>query len=133
MQKKRCNNISGAYLNIGQWAIPVRVQVCYLNHEYHTTVQKLGSIHKIEPIERTNNFVFPMLCLSGSSFLSHYSQVSPKLSSPLERGAGVCNFCGEIFGGLNIFAYVLMINHVYLIASSPDMIGFLRDFRRVRF
>jgi REP element-mobilizing transposase RayT len=32
--------------------------------------------------------------------------------------------------GLKIFAYVFMINHIHLIASSPDMIAFVRDFKK---
>jgi REP element-mobilizing transposase RayT len=32
--------------------------------------------------------------------------------------------------GLGIFAYVFMLNHVHLIVQSPNMAGFLRDFKR---
>ena len=31
---------------------------------------------------------------------------------------------------LNVYAYVFMLNHIHLIASSPDMIGFVRDFKK---
>jgi REP element-mobilizing transposase RayT len=32
--------------------------------------------------------------------------------------------------GVKIYAYVFMINHLHLIASGSDMIGFVRDFKR---
>jgi putative transposase len=32
--------------------------------------------------------------------------------------------------GLKIYAYVFMINHMHVIASSPDMIGFVRDYKK---
>ena len=32
--------------------------------------------------------------------------------------------------GIKIYAYVFMINHLHLIASGKDMIGFVRDFKR---
>ncbi len=32
--------------------------------------------------------------------------------------------------GVKIYAYVFMINHLHLIASCNDMIGFARDFKR---
>lgn len=32
--------------------------------------------------------------------------------------------------GLKIYAYVFMINHIHMIASAPDMIGFVRDFKK---
>ena len=32
--------------------------------------------------------------------------------------------------GLKLYAYVFMINHIHLIVSSPDMIAFVRDFKR---
>ena len=32
--------------------------------------------------------------------------------------------------GLTIYAYVFMLNHFHLIARSPDMIGFVRDFKK---
>ncbi len=32
--------------------------------------------------------------------------------------------------GLEIFAYVFMLNHLHLIASCGDMAGFVRDFKR---
>jgi len=32
--------------------------------------------------------------------------------------------------GVKIYAYVFMINHLHLIASGNDMIGFVRDFKR---
>jgi REP element-mobilizing transposase RayT len=32
--------------------------------------------------------------------------------------------------GLKIYAYVFMINHIHIISSSPDMIGFVRDFKK---
>ena len=32
--------------------------------------------------------------------------------------------------GLNLYSYVFMLNHIHLIASSPDMIGFVRDFKK---
>ena len=32
--------------------------------------------------------------------------------------------------GLKLYAYVLMLNHIHLIASSPDMIAFVRDFKK---
>ncbi len=31
--------------------------------------------------------------------------------------------------GLSIFAYVFMLNHIHIIASAPDLIGVLRDFK----
>jgi REP element-mobilizing transposase RayT len=31
---------------------------------------------------------------------------------------------------LKIFAYVFMLNHLHLVASAPDMIGFVRDFKK---
>ncbi len=31
--------------------------------------------------------------------------------------------------GLKVFCYVFMLNHLHLIATSPDMIGFVRDFK----
>ncbi len=30
---------------------------------------------------------------------------------------------------LKLFAYIFMLNHLHLIASAPDMIGFVRDFK----
>lgn len=33
--------------------------------------------------------------------------------------------------GLKLYAYVFMLNHVHLIASSDDMIGFVRDFKKI--
>lgn len=32
--------------------------------------------------------------------------------------------------GLELNGYVFMLNHIHLIATSPDMAGFLRDFKR---
>ena len=32
--------------------------------------------------------------------------------------------------GLKLYAYVFMLNHIHLIASSDDMIGFVRDFKK---
>ncbi len=32
--------------------------------------------------------------------------------------------------GLNIFAYVFMLNHIHFIAQAPDMIRFLCDFKK---
>ncbi len=32
--------------------------------------------------------------------------------------------------GLNLYAYVFMLNHIHLVVSSPDTIGFVRDFKR---
>jgi putative transposase len=32
--------------------------------------------------------------------------------------------------GLNLYAYVFMLNHIHLIASAPDMIAFVRDFKK---
>lgn len=34
------------------------------------------------------------------------------------------------YKGLKLYAYVFMLNHLHLIASSPDMIGFVRDFKK---
>ncbi|MBI4838661.1 MAG: transposase [Nitrospirae bacterium] len=31
---------------------------------------------------------------------------------------------------LKIYAYVFMLNHIHLIVSSPDIIGFVRDFKK---
>jgi putative transposase len=31
--------------------------------------------------------------------------------------------------GLKVLSYVFMLNHLHLIATSPDMIGFVRDFK----
>ena len=31
---------------------------------------------------------------------------------------------------LKIYAYVFMINHMHIISSSPDMIGFIRDYKK---
>jgi len=31
---------------------------------------------------------------------------------------------------LKIYAYVFMLNHLHLIVSSPDVIGFIRDFKK---
>jgi REP element-mobilizing transposase RayT len=32
--------------------------------------------------------------------------------------------------GLEVFAYVFMLNHLHLIVKSPDIIGFMRDFKK---
>ena len=32
--------------------------------------------------------------------------------------------------GLELNGYVFMLNHIHLIATSPDMAGFIRDFKR---
>lgn len=32
--------------------------------------------------------------------------------------------------GLKLYAYVFMLNHLHLIAEAPDMIAFVRDFKR---
>jgi REP element-mobilizing transposase RayT len=32
--------------------------------------------------------------------------------------------------GLEVFAYVFMLNHLHMIVRSPDLIGFLRDFKK---
>lgn len=32
--------------------------------------------------------------------------------------------------GLKVYAYVFMLNHVHLIATAPDMIAFVRDFKK---
>ncbi|PIR38958.1 MAG: hypothetical protein COV35_04560 [Alphaproteobacteria bacterium CG11_big_fil_rev_8_21_14_0_20_39_49] len=32
--------------------------------------------------------------------------------------------------GLEIYAYVFMLNHIHLIIKSPDVAGFLRDFKK---
>lgn len=32
--------------------------------------------------------------------------------------------------GLELYAYVFMLNHLHLIARSPDVAGFLRDFKK---
>jgi REP element-mobilizing transposase RayT len=31
---------------------------------------------------------------------------------------------------LKIFAFVLMVNHIHIISQCPDMIGFIRDYKR---
>jgi len=31
---------------------------------------------------------------------------------------------------LKLYAYVFMINHIHLVASAPDMIAFVRDFKK---
>ncbi|MBI4689254.1 MAG: transposase [Nitrospirae bacterium] len=31
---------------------------------------------------------------------------------------------------LKLYAYVFMLNHIHMVASSPDMIGFVRDFKK---
>jgi REP element-mobilizing transposase RayT len=31
---------------------------------------------------------------------------------------------------LKVYAYVFMLNHLHMIVQSPDMIGFVRDFKR---
>jgi putative transposase len=38
-------------------------------------------------------------------------------------------FCQET-KGLEIYAYVFMLNHLHLIIRSPDAAGFLRDFKK---
>ena len=38
-------------------------------------------------------------------------------------------YCQE-HKGLELNGYVFMLNHIHLIATSPDMVGFLRDFKR---
>lgn len=38
-------------------------------------------------------------------------------------------YCQE-HKGLELNGYVFMLNHIHLIATSPDMAGFLRDFKR---
>lgn len=38
-------------------------------------------------------------------------------------------YCQE-HKGLKLYAYVFMINHIHLIATAPDMIAFVRDFKR---
>ena len=35
--------------------------------------------------------------------------------------------------GLKIFNYVFMLNHIHLIVKSDDVIGFVRDFKKVYF
>jgi len=32
--------------------------------------------------------------------------------------------------GLKVYVYVFMLNHIHLIASAPDMIAFVRDFKK---
>ena len=32
--------------------------------------------------------------------------------------------------GLRIYCYVFMLNHLHFIANAPDMIGFVRDFKK---
>jgi putative transposase len=32
--------------------------------------------------------------------------------------------------GLEVFAYVFMLNHLHMVVRSPDVIGFLRDFKK---
>lgn len=32
--------------------------------------------------------------------------------------------------GLRLYGYVFMLNHLHMIVESPDVIGFLRDFKR---
>jgi putative transposase len=32
--------------------------------------------------------------------------------------------------GLEVFAYVFMLNHLHMIVRSPDLIGFVRDFKK---
>ena len=32
--------------------------------------------------------------------------------------------------GLKVFAYVFMLNHIHLLVESPDVSGFLRDFKK---
>ncbi len=39
------------------------------------------------------------------------------------------NYCVQ-HKNLKIFAYVLMLNHIHLIVQSPDVSGFLRDFKK---
>jgi REP element-mobilizing transposase RayT len=38
-------------------------------------------------------------------------------------------FC-QVNKGLKIYAYVFMLNHAHLVIQSPDVIGFLRDFKK---
>ncbi len=37
---------------------------------------------------------------------------------------------GQERKGLELNGYVFMLNHIHLIVTSPDVAGFLRDFRR---
>jgi len=39
------------------------------------------------------------------------------------------HYCQE-HKGLELNGYFFMLNHIYFIALSPDMAGFLRDFKR---
>jgi len=34
------------------------------------------------------------------------------------------------YKGLKVYAYVFMLNHIHLVISSPDVAGFLRDFKK---
>ncbi len=38
-------------------------------------------------------------------------------------------YCQE-YKGLKVYAYAFMLNHLHLIISSPDVAGFLRDFKK---
>lgn len=39
------------------------------------------------------------------------------------------NYCTKN-KGLKIYGYVLMLNHIHLLVQSPDVSGFLRDFKK---
>jgi len=43
--------------------------------------------------------------------------------------ADALRWCGKN-KGLTIYAYVFMLNHLHLVASSGDIIGFVRDFKK---
>ena len=34
------------------------------------------------------------------------------------------------YKGLEVYAYVFMLNHIHLVIKSPDVAGFLRDFKK---
>ena len=36
----------------------------------------------------------------------------------------------QMYKGLKLYAYVFMLNHIHIIAFAPDMIAFVRDFKK---
>ena len=43
--------------------------------------------------------------------------------------ANTLKYCQE-HKGVELYGYVFMLNHIHLVGSAPDMIGFVRDFKK---
>ena len=74
----------------------------------------------------------PMEALSGTYYLTFTVRNWYHFFDRYDRFvllADSVKYC-QIHKGLKVYGYVFMLNHIHLIATAPDMIAFIRDFKK---